>query len=229
MRRFLISFLLAALAVPQTVVVVKKKAASPSYLLQERFEGATLCYSGHASTCEQGWTYMQTATADYATSPAPLQGSYSLLLNDSSDQAIVTFTGQAEVYGASIVRLSAFNATDTYILVLRDSSNNDLCTVRTYSTDTVLIRSTGGTQQSTTGLSFNSSTTYYFKIYAKAGSGSNAECRGWWSTDGTSWTAGTASTNGTWTANIARIVPQSTGTVLKIYDDIRVSTSDISW
>jgi len=94
------------------------------------------------------------------------------------------------------------------------------------------ISNSGGTTRAGTYTLVNN-TKYYLKIRAKKGSGSNAECEFWLSSDGTNWTLdhnATPSNNGTWTSQIDRAATYgSSATHTTHFDDLRIFTGDINY
>jgi hypothetical protein len=72
-----------------------------NYLLCEDFEGSSSCYSGGSSNCQNTWSQSSytTVTANYTTSPAPLDGNYSLYTVGSGTGSMTkTFTATSPVY-----------------------------------------------------------------------------------------------------------------------------------
>jgi hypothetical protein len=95
----------------------------------------------------------------------------------------------------------------------------------------IAVRSANGTVKYDTE-DFINGDKYYLKLRAKKGTGSNAECQGWASTDGTNWTFTTpdASANGTWTTQIDRVrAIGSSATVTSRWDKLRIGPADINY
>ena len=198
-----------------------------SYVMQETFEGSTLCFTGGTSNCDLTWEYNASPEADYAGTNAPLEGSYSLMFNSASDVLARDFDNSATEVYASVMVNTADVINDGQIVAILGSGES-ACKAGWYGAGYICFYNEGGSTDCTAG-TLSSNTTYYVKVRAKVGIGSDAECQGYTSTDGTSWTAETATTDGTWTTNPKRIDLRGVTTALKVLDDVRVSTSDINY
>ena len=204
---------------------------SSGCLARETFDGATSCYSGFTSNCDQTWSY---ATGDlvfnYTTAPAPLQGTNSLYIPAGfGSKGYFSVTTSGTMYAGAMVRVSSLPVQSNNIFVIESTADTPLCTIQFYGTDTINMLNAGGTTQATT-LSLSDSTTFYIKVKAVKGTGADASCTPYYSSNGTSWTEGTASTNGTWTANPAWFFPNGTNSGPNIVmDDVRLSTSDFNY
>lgn len=201
--------------------------ASPAdCTLREVFDGSSYCYgSSGDQNCSFTWTNYDTAP-DWNYSAAPLQGTYSAEMGGASVAFWKDVTGASEYYVAFMFNIH--NVTDdTSPVQFRDSGGNILC--QTYiGSGAIGARQAGGTNSTTIAISLD--TTYYVKLRGKAGSGANAECQIYLSTNGTTWTSTQTSTDGTWTANIEKLVFQGRASVTpEVVDDIRLYTGDISW
>jgi hypothetical protein len=199
--------------------------ASPTgCTLRETFEGSVECYTGGDSSCDSTWTGVNNpSTYRYATSPAPLQGTYSIYPAPGALQ-YKTIT-PADQYYFSVMLNKSNIAAEGIGIVVRDASHNALCVLELYNSYTCF--NAGGTNCTNSG-TLSSNTTYYLKGRAKKGTGTNAECEVWISTDGTTWGSSRTSTDGTWTAQIAEILFNGEGAA-SVMDDIRVFTGDISY
>jgi hypothetical protein len=199
---------------------------SSGCLLRETFEGSTLCYASYGSTCDQGVFFAAgTPNFAYTTPPAPLQQTRSFYVaTGGSVNVEEQVTAQSTFYAGIMVNVDTLPASSEFLFSVLDGSDNLLCRLSFFSNNQFNVSNTGGTTQ-TTAVTLATNTTYYIAIKAVAGTGANATCTPYFSSNGSSWTTGTASTNGTWTANVARVnFLSQTGTDF-IVDDIRIATS----
>jgi hypothetical protein len=254
MRKLIsISFVLllaAVLLYPQDMIVIRRKAAAASTEIadcsgpmtytgstgctkREIFEGVTSCYSGFSSNCSSTWYYANGVTFNSTTSPAPLQVTYSLYVPDAGgSKAFLGYTAASDVYGGAAVNFAGIPAT-TNINVIRvdTAADTTVCTAGLYGATVFQVSNTGGTTQTTT-VSLSTGTTYYMKVRAVPGSGSNARCDAWLSTNGTSWGYSVSSTNGTWTANTGYFhMENTTGTTSAHFtmDDFRIASTSFNY
>lgn len=127
----LIVLLLMEPIAAQEVLVAKKKGGggAPGYLLSEDFESGTNTQWTKASGTANG-------VFNYATSPAPLVGSYSLFLNETSGSLLVyrnttNWTAVAATYAYAQVNFGAIGtvtSTDLRkVLTFRDAGTSDIC------------------------------------------------------------------------------------------------------
>jgi hypothetical protein len=204
---------------------------SSGCVMRETFEGSTLCYTAFGSYCDNAWTYANgSANFDYTTSPAPLQKTRSIYFpSGSANYAYINFTPSTTVYAGSMVNFSALPGNDNIIFKLETQAASATCYVEFYGTTQFLVFNSGGTTQLTT-VSVSAATTYYIKLKAVAGSGTNSSCTPYYSANGTSWTTGTASTDGTWTTDAGRLLLGGLVSATNLIgDDYRISTSDFNY
>lgn len=226
---------------PQQIVIVKKKAAGPSYLFSETFDGATLCATGYGSTCDNTWTLSASGDVpvfDYATSPAPLQGSYSLKIPPQTRVMSIPVSGHTGGTLYSTCILSATAGISTGMHVLRTSGGAVIGqALMLWSTDHFYVRlyyNSGGSNASDATLSIGLGQKWYFKVEYTPGTGANAVWNvyavqdsggfpGWGS-------ARITRTNGTDTALVGEVAinPASAGQT-SVIDGIRLSLSDITY
>jgi hypothetical protein len=194
--------------------------------VRETFDGATACGDGSHTNCSNTWTSV-TGWCDFDAGSAP-QGTYQASCGGASIVNRLAFTAGAQYYATA--RVTASDVTNiTQWLSLKDNSGNNLCYLYFAATGKLSLANTGGTA-ATGSATYSNGTSYYVKLRAKKGTGANAECQFWTSTNGTAWTTDTASsTNGTWTADVARVYMQAAAAQTVTYDDIRVYTGDISY
>ena len=201
-----------------------------SYLLCENFGSTNACYSGDATfvNCDLTWTKVGTPGGvdfKYATSPAPLEGSYSFTAVDANadtDGFVYAFTANDTVHFFFI--LSPITRAVGCFVSLLDSSDNVV--MRVYDAGPEFAIYCNDTLGYSTAI-VNGTTYYVWGDYTK-GSGSNASCHLFHSTDTTKGSADITITNGNSTAQAAKLKINTTAGVRKhIYDKIRVSTSSI--
>ncbi len=202
-------------------------AAGASYVFQETFEGSNACYGGIGNYCDNAWTWIA-ASMGVRSSTGPLQGTYSSASTDDTTANMNKSIAAAdEYYLAVMISITDYTRNEAFDIILANASETARCTATNWQQNVYGINS-GGTNTSDVITTLANSTTYYMKIRAKKGTGANAECQVYVSSNGTSWTATQTSTNGTWTDQIGKFVLTKNQTGIK-FDDIRVSTGDISY
>ena len=201
---------------------------SDGCLFRETFEGSNDCGSwGTYETCDNAWTYGAGLEPDYTTSA--ISGSRSLFGDNVSENAFTEITDSDEVYVATAIKWSALPSSDNTVLKLTTANGaTSYCHLRIYSTNQMLVQNDGGTQQQDS-VALSVATVYYFMLRGKIGTGANAECQGYISTNGSSWTDGTLSNDGTWQVQLPAIKVEGTTNTDKVLDDIRVSTTSINY
>ena len=208
---------------------------SPSgCLFLETFDGSAACWSGSTNTNCLATQWVNTygganIVYNYATAPAPFQGSYSLELLNSANVQTATGTITGASYTGMISYFTAFADYAAHIQI-RDLSNNLLCGMQTSfgGTQFSVTNSGGSNANSSSGIA--TSTKYYLQFLATPGTGSNAVCTLYYSTTGAvgSFTA-VSSTNGTWTTSPNYLVVSGANSGTVIVDDIRASNAIINW
>ena len=206
---------------------------------RETFEGSTLCYSGFSSNCNYAWTSASGTTVfNYTTAPAPLQGTYSLRVPDASgidaNKTFFGYTASATAYAGMAVNLSAYPSANISIFNMEASVDSPLCGIVLYGNSLLQVTNSGGTTQSVAISGLTAGNTYYYRMEAIAGTGTNATCTAWLSTNGTSWNYTISSTNGTWTAStqyLHFLAPTGSGLNVSnlIADDLRVAMSPFNY
>ena len=176
-------------------------APTETYALVERFDGSTLCFSGYSSNCDNAWSgvVVGTPTFNYATTPAPLEGTYSLGLPPASEVKI-THSEAADVYYSFKIQPSDMVESDE-ILARAYNNSTLLCFVRMRAAGTFRVTASGGTEATTAATGYNGLVPIYLRLHYVAGTGADAVCSVAYSTDGTTWSATTSSSNGTVTAS----------------------------
>lgn len=138
-----------------------------------------------------GQTESGTPDEDYATSPAPLQGPYSLSLVGGSESV----KWDVSAYGSNlyVYALVNWNAIDTFENVFRieDSTNATISQLQISSTQ---LRGKHGTTNGTYSGTVGTGTTYHIWYEYEKGTGSDGVCRVYLSTDGTKTLIDTVST-----------------------------------
>lgn len=188
-------------------------AAPPSYLVIENCDG-----TGTPS----GWTDNATPAWDYTTSPAPLEGTQSVNLDNVGDESYFAFTGVAEAFGYFMINVSSLAGAD-YVFSFRDSSDNKLGRVRFLSDGAVRVVDLSGVvaNDSPAG-TVTINTTYHIWPRYKAGSGANSEVDVYVSATSTKPGSPAASINlGTGTANAARFAIEGWSSGNFIFDKLR--------
>lgn len=240
MRRLLVVLILllfpvAASAAPSDMVKVLGQwnagggTPAQTYLLSEDFDGSTACGNGVDSNCSGTWTKVGAeATTDfsYSTAPAPLAGTYSAFVDGSAasgDGWYRSFTAQDTVYFYFIVNPTTRTART--VVSLRDSSGNTVMRVSDsgpeiaiYCNDTLAYSATAFA---------NGTTVHIWADYTK-GTGSNASCHLYHSSDSTKPGSPQITASGNATAQAAQFFISKDGsTPSLIFDKIRVSTTAI--
>jgi len=174
-----------------------------------------------------GWTSASTPVWGYNTSPAPLQGSYSLAINSSSDSVTKTFASSSTVYCYFLINLTAFTANQQCFYLL-DSLDAQVAAVM-FRFATQDARCFNGTTNATSssGLIL-ADTTYHVWVDYTVGSGANGITNVYVSTTGIKGSAIATVSNGNATTNAEKIrfgLPGGIGT--DIIDKVRVSLSPI--
>lgn len=195
-----------------------------SYLINEDFEG-----TGAAS----GWTANGTGVNhDYTTIALAGSQSFNVYYSTTARQAnSATFTATGDVYVACKFRANALpNTTNSSLIAFNNSSGVEIAAVRTSNGGYLrsVVPGAIGTNSSD-GLLTTTGMTYIKARYEK-GTGSNAKLTVWYSSNGTSWTAGPAQiTTGTSTNDATHIRFNAADTADYIFDDVRVSNADINY
>lgn len=197
-------------------------AAAPSYLIQEGAEG-----SGTPS----GWSDIAGGTVDwdYATSPAPIEGTQSLRVASTPDGnphgSCKSFTATDPVYG--FFEFIVDNRTsEGSIFLLRDGSDNQIFEL--YTAATTYYLSMWDSAGRTTTTEIVQDTKYYlWWDYAK-GTGANGVLHIYLSTTTTKPAATITVTDSAITATAAKACYISKWSVENLFDNMVVSASDIT-
>jgi len=247
-RGLLLALLLVALpAWAGDMQVLRRRPSTVSaqvYLFRETFDGgSTLCVTSGPSTCDNTWTNPGggTLTFNYATAPAPLEGTLSLRFSGASGQEArsPSYTGSAsKTYWTAIFR-GVTGGTNIFVPILYTTgAGAQLGGIQlVWTTDhwNPKLWSSGLSSGSTPGAAtISTAQTWYLKLEYTPGSGANAVWTMYAVQDSggfPGWgTAQTTVTNASDTATAALIDIQNNNTSGEwIVDDIRVSVSDITY
>ena len=193
-----------------------------SYEFIEKFEGSQVDSRGVTGYDNTGWTSNSaTNNPRYATSPAPLAGSYSYLaaVGFRNDHNFVT--SGANAYAFFMLWTPTQVANDS-IFTIRDSGGtNALANVQLRSGNTVRIQCANGSQASGT-TALDPATTYYCWLEYTKGTGANAVVNFYLSTTSTKPGSPTLSiTNGGSTTDAVSVrVSGGSATSVYIFDNI---------
>lgn len=189
-----------------------------SYLISEDCEG---------TGTPAGWNNgASTVNWDYATSPAPLVGSQSVLVGIV--ETFANFTAQSDVWAYFQMNLSAISGSQ-FIFSFRTSADVKVCSLRVLSDGTFRIYDTSQTVTASTSAGFiSTSTTYHVWVHRTKGSGANELVEAYVATTATKPGSPTVTLNtGTGTADAARVAVEGWNDGNYIYDKIRVAASSI--
>lgn len=191
-----------------------------SLLVDESFDGTGIPSNGTGYSWAEGGDGAYRPDWDYATSPAPLTSGHSVKIGNNGVYFTLSFsTSMSDVYVAFKYRTTE-TGHNTVILV--DGSNNE-SRVATSGGDEWVADSYGGSD--TYGGTSAADTTYYVKVRQNG-----QVLTVWTSSVGTSgnWTQ-VAQSTGTGLGNIASIKFGEHYSLVDLYEDMKVSTSDINW
>lgn len=201
-------------------------AGGPSYLLSDNLE-----YANAAAAAAAGWVDAGTPVWGYTTAPAPLEGSYSLAIDSSSDSSRMSFTDTGEVWGYFMMVVDATILSGSRDLFrVRNSGGTDILKIIHFST-TGSLRVYNGTLNSSTGtFVMTAGSVCHLWWYYKKGTGADGVSTVWINTTSTKPGSPDCSrTGGNATTDAAQNMFGSTGsTGTIIFDKVRVSSSVIS-
>lgn len=225
-----ISIVFACLGQNKRAFLFKDYYASsgPAYLIREKFEGP-----GYQYTWAEAGTVAQ-IDDQYATAPAPLQGSYSLALNTTATSTRTTnlFGSELPEFNwSALVRFQTLPSSGKVWLQVQSSGTNVFTVEQRGATNSVIIRM--GSANAITAGTLNAGVTYrVWARYAPATSGANAFGDFGFSEDGTRPSSGTnycSSSVGATAGNPSAMQVGSFNntTMFLILDDWIVSTNSI--
>lgn len=186
---------------------------APSYLFQENFDGTG------------AGTWSGTADYDYTSSPAPLEGTQSLRLQEESVYNQDAFTGVTEVW--MYFMWHPVNHVSTHSIGgLWDGGLSGVAEIRADTGDNTIFVVCGTATSAKTVATWAEGVTYHVWLRYKVGSGANAEVDVWFNTSATHPGAGnnkTGLTNGSKTTNATTpFFNTNFGGVDMIFDKLRV-------
>lgn len=207
---------------------VQRRTVSASYLLSESFDGATTCGAAAGSNCSNTWSAAGTPviTFNYATAPAPLEGSFSMLLGAASDSTLTyhAITAVDSVNFFFIVNHKVLAASNS-IFEIVDSVGTSLISISNANPEWRIFCGTVSDFSTT----ITQGTTYFVWGDYLKGTGANAVCHLYTATTSTKpGSPGITITNGDATTQTAFTVMMATdATAQTIYDKLRVSSTTI--
>jgi hypothetical protein len=213
--------------------VTAATAADPADLLWENFDGTTACGDGVHTNCNGTWTKVGTYTQfdfNYATSPAPLEGTYSFYIAPESDTELGwtrSFTDHDAVHFFFIFNDVTRRLADHYFKILA-SDDTVLMSVSNVSPELAIYC---GTVSAYTSEIVQGTTYYVWGDYTK-GTGeapvSNAICHLYVSSDATKPAATHTITNGNADKQAGKVfLCSKKGGAVTVSDKIRVNTTSI--
>jgi hypothetical protein len=188
-------------------------------LICEDFNGSASCADTYTSNCRNTWTVVAgTPNFEYATSPAPLEGTKSLLLDALTDEAdtwiykpFTWTTGQTHWLYIVINNRNLPTGSGAAMFAKITENNGAGCAYFGYSKDGLgtylYVGAGGGTPANTVG-TISSGHTYHVWMSYTVGTGANSTATIAFSENGTKPTSGdnyAECTNGTWTDTPTRL------------------------
>ena len=200
-----------------TVALTDSLDPTPSsYIVDEEFETGSI---------PSGWSAGNTVTWNYATSPAPLFGSYSVYPADSTSYAIASFTAANEIYVTFAMQQSG---ADINLEVLRlYNGTTSLGNTLIGSDGSLRSIATGGTSSNGGAADLAYVTTTYIKTRFITNGTSNTTVTTWSSLDGYTWVLESSCTNGTGTLPVDVIKLRGGSGSSRVFDRVKISTTDI--
>ena len=200
---------------------------------RETFEGTTDCYGGFdPHNCDNAWYYAANAV-DFSSTAAPIYGTNSMLVTGgaSNNKAILDFTAAGTIYVGMAFQLGDLPNKDHDVVTIMNSSEVAKCIGYINFNNKVGAWNAGGSNNTTETATLSADTTYYMLVRATKGTGADAICTTYLSTDGTTWGYSATSTNGTWTDDVSWVYYNGGGDVGedRLIDDIRISTSTLNF
>lgn len=196
-----------------------KGGSAASYAFTETFEGGSADSQAVVGYDNTGWTSSNSANNPrYTTSPAPLAGTYSLRIANSTrtlTKSVTGFGASASVY--AVINIETWQADIDFLQIL-DASDVFLCSIQSRSTNQMRIRH-GATNSSGAGTYAIANTYHIWLEYAK-GTGANGVLNCYIATTATKPGSPTFSlTTGTATGDAAKIRLSAPGSV-GVWDNI---------
>lgn len=241
-RRLFAALILVCLVSPAyagSIIIAKKKGGAPApctgsapsnCTIRETFNGANECAATYTSNCSMAadfWT-VAAGTPDFDNASYPKSGqTYALYMTGSAQIRNTNNLSASDEWYQAVPMYVETRGAVTALLAFKNGTTT-LCRMDSTTGGVITVLAAGGTASSTIATVADGNA-YYLKLRYKLGTGANAECQGWVSTDGTTWSTTQSSTDGTSTAQATRIYPFSGASSKWHYQEIRVYTGDISW
>ena len=200
---------------PVKTIVNNSTQGGASYLVEESFDGETLCATGEPSTCDNTWEESDDSggTADdfdCGTGDCPLEGTYSYKSTDpvsGQNKVRLNFGVQNEVWVAFMWYITTAKDSETHVFRFQDTGNSDVGVAQWAADFGLKVPTDGGfTASSSTTLKASGAGQFYVKMRMKKGTGNNAECEIWLSNNTTSWGTSVGSTDGDLTNQVQYIL-----------------------
>lgn len=200
------------------IASVNGGASPATYLVSDDLE-----YANSAEAIAAGWTLSSTPLIGYNTSPAPLQGAYSFALDSGVDIANISFPAQDEAHAYFMFSPSAGLLTASRNLVYLGGL------LLIHFSTTGSFRIYNGTLSSGTGsFIMTAGNTYHVWLYYKKGTGANGVSSVWINTTPTKPATPDVTRIGDATTQASSFQFGPTGgTVLAIFDKLRVKATDV--
>jgi hypothetical protein len=150
----------------QAAIASSRRRRPPSsYLFSDDVEYA----DNAAANTVGGWTLTGSPVFGYATSPAPLDGSYSLSISGFGGDAATTtaFTASPETWVYFMFRDSSLSSQQTVVRLLDSVGTTAKCLVNTNGSLTIQAGSGGGDQTSAAGV-ITAGATYHIWLHFTA-------------------------------------------------------------
>ena len=195
--------------------------------------GTLICEGFEGTGAPSGWATPDSAPNidwDYATSPAPLEGEQSLMLDSIAKGSMVrldtpsfTITGNILVVSFRLLPLAVNSVSDVSI-ALRNSSFVTVGTMIIGTNGSLCASVPGGTWSCSSGGKVVADTEVYLKLVHVTGTGGDSAMYIYTSQDGATWTLADDSTGGTNTTKPANFRFEAMGNAEKfIFDRFVVS------
>ena len=195
-------------------------ASGSSYLVSEGFE---------TTGVPTGW-FTVAGTPNYDDTSAAYSGSQSISFPAASARAGVDFAAQSDVWiGAAYKQAAWPGITSTTFRLMNTGGTANLAEMAFRADGRVQTSISGGTTDYGDPTYTSATGAWAFvKVHYVAGSGSNASCTVYLSTDGMTWHVAATTTNGTSMENVGQLQLKSDATNINL-DDVRVSPADFDY
>lgn len=193
--------------------------ASPTYLVKQGFEG-----TGYDNS--ETWTENASPNEDYATAPAPLDGSQSWQSAAIGGESYTSFTAQDDVWAYAVCNIQTL-ADNRDVFQIRDSGGTYVLSLRAHADGHLQILNFATSVHTSAGLVSNGTTFHVWLHYIK-GTGANSTGELYVSANDTKPGSPQASmTTGGSTAQAARVAVMGWNDGNYIWDKVRVDDVSI--